>query len=72
MRLFKVSCTIRDLIAAQAKLPFRDSGHATPDGEWEFPIDEEVSARLEELRFPGESNDALVERLIAHHKSQIH
>jgi hypothetical protein len=36
------------------------AGTLRPDGRFDVAIDDEVAARLEQLRMPGESDDALI------------
>jgi hypothetical protein len=43
---------------------FKDTSTARPDGSVLLVFDPEVSERLEAKRFPGESDDELIERVL--------
>lgn len=70
MPTLKVTREVRDMIRAASNSPlgFRDTGHDTPDGEYEFPVEQETYDRVMEKRLPGESiSDCLQRVLLTQH-----
>jgi hypothetical protein len=51
-----------------AILPFRQEGTRQPDGTWLIPVEPDTWERLERHRFPGESDDDLVQRILRNYR----
>ena len=70
MRTIRVSDVTYRAIAALAVLPFRSTATRQPDGTWLVPVDDDVYEGLEAHRFPGESHDDTIQRLIHRYHGQ--
>jgi hypothetical protein len=68
-----ISDQARRLIYAARDQSFgwTETGSSRPDGRWEIPVASETVARLDRIRFMGESDDEVILRLLGHGASKL-